>query len=96
MGINDLLKLYHPVIRNIHISEFKGQKCAVDMMVWLYRGVYASLNNESPTEKSDLYLNFPLTMLSLLKNNDDLVYQFPLIQICELNQIILLLIFLFH
>ena len=70
MGINDLLKLYHPVIRNIHISEFKGQKCAVDMMVWLYRGVYASLNNESHTEKSDLYLNFPLKMLSLLKNND--------------------------
>lgn len=70
MGINDLLKLYHPVIRNIHLSEFKGQKCAVDMMVWLYRGVYASLNNESPTEKSDLYLNFPLKMLSLLKNND--------------------------
>ena len=60
MGINELLKLYLPLIKNIHISELKGKKCAVDMMVWLYRGAYAALNNDSQTKKSDLYLNFPL------------------------------------
>ena len=75
MGIPDLLKQYAPLIQHIHLSAFKHKTCAVDMMLWLYKGVYASLNNETLTtntspSKSDLYLNYPLKMLSLLKAHD--------------------------
>lgn len=75
MGIPDLLKQYTPLIQHIHLSKFKHKTCAVDMMLWLYKGVYASLNNDILTTstspvKSDLYLNYPLKMLSLLKAHD--------------------------
>ena len=75
MGIPDLLKQYAPLIQHVHLSAFKHKTCAVDMMLWLYKGVYASLNNETLTSstspsKSDLYLNYPLKMLSLLKAHE--------------------------
>ena len=70
MGINDLLKLYRHLMIKEQITHFQGKTCAVDMMVWLYRGVYASINNPSTGPLNDLYLNFPLKLLSLLKSNN--------------------------
>ena len=67
MGIKDLLTLYKQLLSKENISNFKGKTCAIDMMVWLYKGQYAMNNN--PTVK-DIYLNFPLKMISLLKENN--------------------------
>ena len=66
MGIRDLLSLYKALITKENISNFRGKTCAIDMMVWLYKGMYAVNNN--PNCK-DIYLNFPLKMLTLLKEN---------------------------
>ena len=66
MGIRDLLSLYKSLLRKENLSNFKGKTCAIDMMVWLYKGMYAVNNN--PNIK-DIYLNFPLKMLTILKEN---------------------------
>lgn len=71
MGINDLLFLYKPLFTQEHISILKNKICAIDIMVWLYKGVYASINNQKElNEKNDLYLNYPLKMISLLLSFD--------------------------
>ena len=66
MGIRDLLSLYKSLITKENLSNFRGKTCAIDIMVWLYKGMNAMNNN--PNVK-DIYLNFPLKMLSLLKEN---------------------------
>jgi exonuclease-1 len=68
MGISELLKILKPVIVEKHLSEFKNKTAAVDMMGWIYRGVYACAVDIARGIKSDLYLNFPLKMLALLKS----------------------------
>ena len=71
MGINDLLNLYKPLLTQEHISTLKNKTCAIDIMVWLYKGIYASLNNQKDQkEKNDIYLNYPLKMISLLLSFD--------------------------
>ena len=71
MGINDLLNIYKPLLTQEHISILKNKTCAIDIMVWLYKGVYASLNNQKEqNEKNDIYLNYPLKMISLLLSFD--------------------------
>ena len=67
MGIKDLLSLYKSLLTKQNLSNFRGKTCAIDMMVWLYKGMYAMNNN--PNVK-DIYLNFPLKMLTLLKENN--------------------------
>ena len=67
MGIKDLLSLYKTLLTKQNLSNFRGKTCAIDMMVWLYKGMYAVNNN--PNVK-DIYLNFPLKMLTLLKENN--------------------------
>ena len=66
MGIRDLLSLYKTLLTKENLSNFRGKTCAIDMMVWLYKGMYAVNNN--PNIK-DIYLNFPLKMLTILKEN---------------------------
>lgn len=66
MGIHDLLKLLKPVMFQVHVSEFKNKTIAVDMMTWLYRGVYSCCDYINKDMHSDLYLNYPLKMIALL------------------------------
>lgn len=68
MGIVDLLKVLRPCLVKTHISEFRGKVAAVDMMNWIYRGVYSCSIELNAGLDADLYLNFPLKMLSLLKS----------------------------
>jgi len=67
MGIKDLLSLYKTLLTKQKLSNFRGKTCAIDMMVWLYKGMYAM--NYNPKSK-DIYLNYPLKMLTLLKENN--------------------------
>lgn len=68
MGITDLLKVLKESFVNCHISQFRGKIAAVDMMNWIYRGVYSCSIELNSGIDADLYLNFPLKMLSLLKS----------------------------
>jgi len=67
MGISELLRKLGPITEGKHISEFANLTAAIDIMNWLYKGLYACAANTSQDEKSDLYLNYPLKMLALLK-----------------------------
>jgi len=69
MGIVDLIRFLKPVTRNIHISELSNQTAAIDMMTWLYKGVYSCAVELGKNENTDQFLNFPLKMLSLLTAN---------------------------
>lgn len=71
MGIHDLLKMFKPTMLKVNISQFRNKTAAVDMMTWLYRGVY-SCSNELYLNSNitDLYLNYPLKMISLLVQNN--------------------------
>jgi len=62
MGVTDLIRLLKPASRNIFISELSNQTAAIDMMTWLYKGVYSCAFESS----RDNYLNYPIKMLSLL------------------------------
>jgi exonuclease-1 len=66
MGIKDLLKIFKPIMTRVHISDFQNKTIAVDMMTWLYRGVYACCEELNNDIQSDLYLNYPLKMISML------------------------------
>lgn len=66
MGIRDLLKMCQPLIKKISLSKLKGKTAGIDMMGWLYKGLYASMNINGTN--STLYLNYPLKMLTLLQN----------------------------
>jgi exonuclease-1 len=67
MGISELLRKLGPITTGKHISEFANKTAAIDIMNWLYKGLYACAAQQSPEAKSDLYLNYPLKMLALLK-----------------------------
>jgi hypothetical protein len=41
MGVDGLLKFLRPITKKEHISTFKGQRVAVDVMSWIYRGCYS-------------------------------------------------------
>jgi exonuclease-1 len=69
MGINELLKVLKPVIDEKHISYFKDKTAAIDIMAWIYKGVYASAVDFGKGIDSDIYLNFPIKMLAMLKAN---------------------------
>ena len=64
MGIKDLLSLYKSLLTKQNLSNFRGKTCAIDMMVWLFKGMYAV---KSHPKEADIYLKFPLKMLVLLK-----------------------------
>lgn len=67
MGIIELLRKLGPITEAKHISEFANKTAAIDIMSWLYKGLYACAAQQNPEVKSDLYLNYPLKMLALLK-----------------------------
>ena len=66
MGIADLIRLLKPAISNMHISSLSNQTAAIDMMTWLYKGVYSCAYDLSMNISTDQYLNFPIKMLALL------------------------------
>ncbi|RNF10292.1 putative exonuclease [Trypanosoma rangeli] len=43
MGIKGLWSEVRPVCRQSHLSNFRGQRVAVDMYVWLHRGILGSV-----------------------------------------------------
>jgi exonuclease-1 len=68
MGISELLKVLRPIIGEAHISEFRDKTAAIDIMAWVYKGVYASAVDIGKGIDSDIYLNFPVKMLAMLRS----------------------------
>lgn len=68
MGIQGLFKLLKPIIKEKNLKSFEGQTCAIDMMWWLYKGVYSCSYEVANNSNSFNYLSFPLKMIKLLKS----------------------------
>lgn len=41
MGVQGLLQLLKPALRDCHLKQFENQTAAVDVMTWLYKGAYS-------------------------------------------------------
>jgi len=41
MGIQNLLSILKPLGRNEYIGAYEGKTAVVDVMTWLYKGVYS-------------------------------------------------------
>ena len=68
MGISDLIRKLGPITESKHISDFSNKTAVVDIMTWLYKGLYACASSQPESSKSDLYLNYPIKMIALLKS----------------------------
>ena len=68
MGIQGLFKLLKPIIKERNLKEFEGQTCAIDVMWWLYKGVYSCSYEVANNNSSFNYLAFPLKMIKLLQS----------------------------
>jgi hypothetical protein len=65
MGITGLLPLLKPVVKDGHVSQFKGKTVAVDGYVWLHRAVYGCCVQLANNDKSAdaMWINVPPTSL---------------------------------
>ncbi|KAG8349150.1 XPG N terminal domain [Trypanosoma vivax] len=54
MGIKGLWPEVRPVCHKAHISQFRGQSVAVDMYVWLHRGIIGSIEVHSVADFESL------------------------------------------
>ena len=63
MGIKDLLQAISAAVENSEISEFAGQRIAVDASSWLHKGLYGAAEDYVDSNFSDnqLYVDFILT-----------------------------------
>jgi exonuclease 1 len=69
MGISGLLPVLASITSNVHISELRGKRVAVDAYVWLHRGAYAcsmELAQRIPTNK---YISYCLHRVRLLQHH---------------------------
>lgn len=67
MGIQGLLKVLKPALKELQIGRFQGQTAVIDIMVWLYKGAY-SCAYELATEKPTLaFLVYPIKMIRMLQ-----------------------------
>lgn len=41
MGVQGLLQLLKPAMRDANLSQFRNQTAVVDIMTWLYKGAFS-------------------------------------------------------
>ena len=68
MGIQGLLPILKPCMREVQASEFKGKTAAIDVMVWLYKGAYSCSYELATGVKTLTFLAYPIKMLRMLKS----------------------------
>ena len=67
MGIHGLFQILKPVGVMEPIGKYKGKTAVVDIMTWLYKGVYSITADMSENKQSLAFLSFPLKMLMMLQ-----------------------------
>jgi exonuclease 1 len=68
MGIQGLFQLLKPIIKQENLKDFEGQTWAVDVMCWLYKGLYSWSYEVGKNWGTFSYLSFPLKMIKLLQS----------------------------
>eukprot|EP00347_Sterkiella_histriomuscorum_P017650 403348528 len=67
MGVQGLLQLLKPALRDCNLSQFRGQTASVDIMTWLYKGAYAYSYELGLDQQTLGFLAYPLKMLKLVQ-----------------------------
>ncbi|GMH41851.1 hypothetical protein BSKO_09761 [Bryopsis sp. KO-2023] len=68
MGINGLLPVLKSITRKTHVSEYRGERVAIDAYSWLHKGAFGcafELGQNIPTDK---FVKYCLTRVNLLKS----------------------------
>ncbi|CAI2364037.1 unnamed protein product [Moneuplotes crassus] len=68
MGIQGLFQLLKPITKQENLRDFEGQTCAIDIMGWIYKGVYSCSYEIANNWGSFSYLSYPLKMIKLLQS----------------------------
>jgi exonuclease-1 len=69
MGITGLLEQLKSISQNVHISQYRGKKVAIDAQCWLHRGAYSCSKELATGEETTRYISFFLTMVRMLREN---------------------------
>jgi exonuclease-1 len=69
MGIPGLLEQLKSISQNVHISQYKGKKVAIDAQCWLHRGAYSCSKELATGQETTGYISFFLSMVKMLKEN---------------------------
>jgi exonuclease-1 len=69
MGITGLLEQLKSISQNVHISQYRGKKVAIDAQCWLHRGAYSCSRELATGEETTRYISFFLAMVKMLKDN---------------------------
>ncbi|KAG5366536.1 Exodeoxyribonuclease 1 [Yarrowia sp. B02] len=67
MGVSGLLPLLKPIQATAHISEFKGQRLAVDGFAWLHKAAFGSAEDLSLNKPTDRPQQWVLRKVEFLK-----------------------------
>ena len=67
MGIQGLHQIIKPVLKDVSLTDYRGSKAVIDIMVWLYKGTFAASYKLGRGDFTLNYLSFPLKMLAMLK-----------------------------
>lgn len=68
MGITGLLPLLKESIEQKHVSNFKGQRLAVDTYCWMHRAVYGYTEEMSTGKDSTRWIQYCMGILDMLLN----------------------------
>lgn len=74
MGITGLLPLLKGSMEEVHISQFKGKRLAVDAYCWLHRAVYGVSHELVKNLDSSVWIRYCMSMLDMLLSSGVEVY----------------------
>ena len=70
MGVQGLLGLLEEAVHDVHISELRGKRVAVDGYCWLHKATYSCALELCTAEETDRFLGFCAAMLDMLQHFD--------------------------
>ena len=68
MGVQGLLGLLEEAVHDVHISELRGRRVAVDGYCWLHKATYSCALELCTSEATDRFLGFCGAMLDMLEH----------------------------
>eukprot|EP00210_Caulerpa_lentillifera_P008109 g7743.t1 len=66
MGVNGLLPILKSIVKHRHISEYKGQKIAIDGYCWLHRGAFGCAQDLCEGRETTKYVDYCMSKVEML------------------------------
>ncbi|CDW73778.1 xpg family protein [Stylonychia lemnae] len=68
MGIQGLLQLLKPALRETKLSKYRSKTAAIDIMTWLYKGAYSCAYELGLEQQTFGFISYPIKMLKLVQS----------------------------